>query len=171
MWYFKGKEFTSEDIKTAESFVYVITELSTGKKYIGQKSFIAKKYKQTKGVKKALRGESDWQTYYSSSDYINKQVADGNKDNYKREILFICGLRKVTKSATSVTKGITNYLEALLQMDLRVLENRDKFMNGIINLRTNHVQVNLDKILDYDYNKLNSLYKDSGKTFNDTYKV
>ena len=52
MWYFKGIEFNLSDYEKSFGFVYLITELSTGKMYIGQKQFWSKKIKVVKGNKK-----------------------------------------------------------------------------------------------------------------------
>ena len=37
-WYYKGSAFTTDDINDLFGFVYRITNLSTGKQYIGRKS-------------------------------------------------------------------------------------------------------------------------------------
>ena len=42
-WTYQGKEFTSEDINDYQGFVYLITNLENGKKYIGKKFFVKPK--------------------------------------------------------------------------------------------------------------------------------
>jgi hypothetical protein len=47
-WLHNGIEFTSEDIKNYVGFVYLITNQTNGKQYIGKKLFWAIKRKQVK---------------------------------------------------------------------------------------------------------------------------
>ena len=109
-----------------EGFVYLITNKTTGQKYIGKK---LAKFKTTKpplkGKKNKRRGtkESDWQTYWGSSDRLNADVEQLGEDNFTREILHYCPSR-----------GIASYLEAREQFERRVLET-DEYYNGIINVR------------------------------------
>ena len=58
-------------------FVYLITNLETGKMYIGKKSF-----------KKWNGEESDWRVYHGSCKSLNEDFKD--KNSLKREILHIC---------------------------------------------------------------------------------
>jgi len=109
-----------------EGFVYLITNTTTGQKYIGKK---LAKFKTTKpplkGKKNKRRGtkESDWRDYYGSSDRLNADVLELGEDNFIREIIHICPSR-----------GIASYLEAREQFERRVLET-DDYYNGIINVR------------------------------------
>ena len=109
-----------------EGFVYLITNTTTGQKYIGKK---LAKFKTTKpplkGKKNKRRGykESDWRTYYGSSDRLNADVASLGSDKFTREILYLCKGR-----------GEMSYIEAREQFDRRVLET-DDYYNGIINVR------------------------------------
>ena len=142
MWYFKGKEFTSDDIDKAFGFVYLITDNESGKRYIGQKQFWTKKTTQKNGVKKKTKCESDWQKYYSSSDYLKSCPPE----NLKREILYLC-----------TSKGQLNYIESMLQFDFRVLEHQDIWLNGIINLRCHHTHHKIHTVIDYDRTLIESL--------------
>lgn len=153
-WTFKGKEFESEMIGKAESFIYLLTELDTGRIYVGKKSFKMTKYKQVNKVKKGYKTESEWKEYYSSSDYIKDKVAKGGAKNYKREILVLCG-----------KKGVANYVEGLLQTDFRMLEDKEKFINGNIQLRVASSHVNKKHVLDEDKERLTKLYNHYGKTY------
>ena len=125
IWTYKGKEIT--DIpEEYEGFVYLITNLTNNQKYIGKK---LAKFKTTKpplkGKKNKRRGykESDWRTYYGSSDRLNADVAALGEENFTREILYLCKGR-----------GEMSYIEAREQFDRRVLET-DEYYNGIINVR------------------------------------
>ena len=89
-WTYEGKEI---DIlpDEYEGFVYLITNTTTGQKYVGKK---LAKFKTTKpplkGKKNKRRGykESDWRTYYGSSDRLNADVAAlGEETLYKRNTI------------------------------------------------------------------------------------
>ena len=109
-----------------EGFVYLITNLTTGQKYIGKK---LAKFKTTKpplkGKKNKRRGhkESDWKEYWGSSDRLNADVEALGPENFTREILYLCRSR-----------AEMSYIEAREQFDRRVLET-DEYYNGIINVR------------------------------------
>jgi hypothetical protein len=62
-----------------EGFIYKITEINTGKEYIGKKNFWAKR--------KNTYIESNWKSYTSSSKDLNAQIKLHGKDNYKFEII------------------------------------------------------------------------------------
>lgn len=135
-WYHNGQLVEEIDLKKYTAFVYVITNLKTNRLYIGLKQTTFAKTKQVKGKKKRIRAESDWREYWSSSEELKKDVALLGEENFKREILHFCEM-----------KSHANYLEAREQMDRRVLENPDKYYNGIINCRVsrNHVKKLLEK--------------------------
>lgn len=124
-WTYKNKIVT-EIPDGIEAFVYLITNLTNNRKYIGKK---LAKFKTTKpplkGKKNKRRGtkESDWQTYWGSSDHLNADVLTLGADKFTREIIHLCPSR-----------GIASYLEAKEQFDRRVLET-DEYYNGIINVR------------------------------------
>ena len=44
--------------------------------------------------KKKVRKESDWQSYYSSSEWIQSQVKEGNESDFIREIIQFCNSKK-----------------------------------------------------------------------------
>ena len=109
-----------------EGFVYVITNLVDNRKYIGKKLARFKTTKPPlKGRKNKRRGtkESDWRTYWGSSDHLNAEVLALGEDKFKREIIHYCPSR-----------GALSYVEAKEQFDRRVLET-DEYYNGIINVR------------------------------------
>ena len=84
-WIHQGVPFTSDDIKDYFGFVYLITNLKNGKKYIGRKNLYF--YRKPKGKKRKVKQESDWQKYYGSSDELKEDVKLLGKENFKREIL------------------------------------------------------------------------------------
>jgi hypothetical protein len=124
-WTYKGKEIT-EISDEYEGFVYLITNLTDNRKYVGKK---LAKFKTTKpplkGKKNKRRGhkESDWRDYWGSSDKLIADVEKLGENKFTREILYFCKSR-----------GEMSYLEAREQFERRVLET-DEYYNGIINVR------------------------------------
>lgn len=135
MWLYNNKEINNiEDFpKDTFGFVYEVTHLPSGKKYLGKKVlFFNQKKALTKkelteytgpGRKpkwKRVLKESDWKTYYGSQSEIKKLVKEGNPQDFKREILF---LAKNSKLLT--------YIETKLLFNKEVLEN-DEYLNSNI---------------------------------------
>ena len=118
-WTYKGEEF-DEAPEDYLGFVYLITEKSTGKKYVGKKLFWNKAWKQVKGKRKRTLKESNWKTYYGSSKSLNESVEEHGEENYEREILRLCK-----------KKGELSYYEAKEQFDRDVLIN-DNYYNAFI---------------------------------------
>lgn len=113
-------------------FVYIITNLISGRKYIGKKlaKFSKTTYKTVKlkngtKKKKKIRGkiDSDWRTYYGSSPELSKDVTELGTENFKREIIFYCS-----------SKSECSYIEAREQFQHKVLESKD-YYNGHIQVR------------------------------------
>ena len=73
MWLYKNEVFT--DPRNYYGFVYLIENLTNGRKYIGKKLFIFTKTKIVKGKRKKIKTESDWKTYWSSSEELKSDVA------------------------------------------------------------------------------------------------
>ena len=92
-WTYQGKPFELPvpfDPKQLHGFVYCITNLVTGKKYIGKKGFVFSKSKQIKGKKKKFKAESDWSTYCGSSEILLNEIAEHGIEDFDREILHLC---------------------------------------------------------------------------------
>jgi hypothetical protein len=113
-------------------FVYLITNLVTGRKYIGKKlakfsktTYKVVKLKNGNKKKKKIRSkiDSDWQTYYGSNDELNKDIQTLGQENFKREILYYCN-----------SKAQCSYIEAREQFRHQVLES-DAYYNGQISVR------------------------------------
>ena len=86
-WTYQGSTFSSDDINSFFGFVYRITNLQTGKQYIGRKYFVQKRKPRTGTSKRRVTSESDWKKYYGSSPELKADVKQFGKQNFKREIL------------------------------------------------------------------------------------
>lgn len=117
-WTFDGKEFDSEDIGNSYGFVYIITT-PAGQKYIGRKYFWS--VRKAKGKSRRQRSESDWKSYYGSSEVLKEQIKTTDKSLFRREIISLHS-----------TKGRVNYEEVREQFAHEVLE-RDDYINDNIN--------------------------------------
>ena len=130
-WFYQGNlvDTLPED---CVGFVYIITNLTNQRKYIGKK--LAKfsrttqktvKLKNGNKKKKKIRTkvDSDWRDYYGSSPELSKDVELLGKENFKREILYYCK-----------SKAECSYIEAREQFSRRVLESKDWY-NGHIQVR------------------------------------
>ena len=84
-WLYNGLPFTSDDIGDYYGFVYRITNLCTGKQYIGRKYFVQKR--KPRGGKRKVTSESDWKRYFGSSEELKQDIRDLGKDNFRREII------------------------------------------------------------------------------------
>lgn len=130
-WHYNGEKVDNLP-DDCVGFVYLITNLITGKMYIGKKlaMFAKTRYKMVtqkngKKVKKRIKEKinSDWQTYYGSNDRLNQDVKNLGQEHFKREILYYC-----------TSKAECSYIEAKEQFARRVLET-DDYYNGIISVR------------------------------------
>ena len=92
MWIYEDKEF-NETPEEYQGFVYLITELDTGKKYVGKKFFWKPKIlpiTKTRKRRVKTRVESDWRTYFGSSREVQTLVESKGIGNFNREILKLC---------------------------------------------------------------------------------
>lgn len=126
MWLRNDVEFTSDMIGDYVGFVYIITDLTNNKKYVGKKLFESKRTLpplKGKTRKRKVTKESDWMSYYGSSEELMLLVEANGAESFKREILHLCHSR-----------GEMSYLEAKEQFDRGVLLSND-YYNGIINCK------------------------------------
>jgi hypothetical protein len=113
-------------------FVYLITNVISGRMYIGKKlakfaktSYKVVKLKNGTKKKKKIRSkiDSDWRDYYGSNLELNVDVLKLGKENFTREILYYC-----------TSKAQCSYIEAREQFTHKVLESKD-YYNGQISVR------------------------------------
>lgn len=130
-WQYQGNNI-DELPEDCVGFVYLITNTTSGRKYIGKKlaKFSKTTYKTVKlkngnKKKKKIRSkiDSDWREYYGSNEQLNKDVALLGADVFTREILYLCK-----------SKAECSYIEAREQFRHQVLESADWY-NGHIQLR------------------------------------
>ena len=107
-WTYNGTPFSSEDIGDYIGFVYRITNLVSGRSYIGRKYFWS--LRKPPGKSRRVRSESDWKRYYGSSTELTEERKKVGNTTYKREIL---SLHK--------SKGLTNFEET-----------RQLFLNNVL---------------------------------------
>lgn len=119
-WLFNGIPFDDDDIGNSYGFVYVITNIKSGKKYIGRKYFYSKR-KIKKLDKRRTTSKSDWKEYYGSSEDLLCEIVHQGKEKFTREII---SLHK--------TKGDVNVNEVKEQFRRNVLED-DTYINANIN--------------------------------------
>lgn len=134
MWHYNNEAYepSEEDLKEWVGFVYVITDKSNNKMYVGKKTFWSKRtLPPLKGKTRKRRSvvESDWKSYYGSSDLVKQLLLEAGEQNFHREILYFCK-----------SKGEMGYLEAKEQFDRNVLLD-DNYYNGIINCKIHRSHV------------------------------
>ena len=108
-WIYEGEPFTTDDIGDQFGFVYRITNLQNGRKYIGRKYFWSKR--KPRGGKRRVTSESDWKKYYGSSDELKADRGVLGNELFKREILSV-----------QPTKGKVNFEETRQLFLNRVLQ-------------------------------------------------
>ena len=120
-------------------FVYKITNMLTGKFYIGKKQARFKKTLPPLKGKKRRRityVESDWRDYYGSNTELQKDVYAIGAQYFRREILHFAS-----------SSGQLSYLELKEQMRYAVLERDDSY-NGIIQVKIHKNHIKGKKLLD-----------------------
>ena len=127
-WLYEGKPFTSNDIGDFFGFVYRITNLQSGKQYIGRKYFY--QFRKPRGKSRKVKSESDWKKYYGSSDELNANRKSLGNKCFKREIISLHN-----------TKGWVNYEET-----------RQLFLNNVLSEDENYYNSNiLGRYMKKDY--------------------
>lgn len=130
-WYYANEQVL-ELPEECVGFVYIITNLVSGRRYIGKKlaKFSKTTYKTVKlkngtKKKKKIRSkiDSDWREYYGSNAELLKDVTELGTENFRRDILFYCS-----------SKAECSYVEAREQFTHKVLESKDWY-NGHIQVR------------------------------------
>ena len=142
-WIHKGLSVYSIDNmpENTYGFIYEVTHIPTGKKYLGKKVLYFERNKRlgkrelealreerkAKGIggrlplKKKVIAESDWKNYYGSQKEILELVKEGNERDFKREILqYVPDKKQLT------------YYECKYLFINEVLETRNNYINDNI---------------------------------------
>lgn len=125
-WFYKDVVINSvEDMPDdVVGFVYEITHIPSGKKYIGKKIL---KHKRTKPPLKGYKRrrvtyvESDWKTYVGSNEDTKRLLSEGCMEDFHREILYFCKNKKNL-----------SYLETKELFNRNVLESDVYFNSNIM---------------------------------------
>lgn len=138
MWIYEDKEFNpaEHDIESLAGFVYLITDLTNNKKYVGKKGlWQVRRLPPLKGQKRrrVKKTESDWRKYHGSSEEVKLLVEQFGETRFKREILRLCR-----------TKGEMTYYEMKEQFDREVLFS-DEYYNEFIGGKIHSKHVNSNK--------------------------
>jgi hypothetical protein len=137
MWLYKGKEINElSDMPEPQpfGFIYEVTHLPTGRKYLGKKQLISVQNKplgkkelaaltdKRASKKKKVIKESDWKTYYGSHQEIKSLIKEGKQSKFSREILIFVPSKKL----------LTYY------------ENKFLFINEVLEPHTNYINDNIE---------------------------
>lgn len=107
-----SSEFTEDQIKKSAGFVYLITNNTTGQKYVGRKYVWSRRTTKVAGRKNKKHSvqESNWRSYSGSSKDLTSWIKACGKADFAFEILSI-----------HQTRAETNFSELQEQVDRRVL--------------------------------------------------
>ena len=136
MWLYKDKEIKELTDMPEHSFgfIYEVTHLPTGRKYLGKKQLISVTNKvlgkkelalltdKRASKKKKVTKESDWKTYYGSNPEIKQLIKEQKQSEFTREILTFVPSKKL----------LTYY------------ENKYLFINEVIEPHTNYINDSIE---------------------------
>jgi len=113
-WIYQNQPFT-ETPELYQGFVYLITNLTQNRYYIGKKNYwktIKRAPLKGRVNRRHSRTATDWQDYWGSSTALQKHIDLLGVDCFRREILIQCR-----------TKTDMSYHETRLQFQENVLTN------------------------------------------------
>lgn len=119
-WFFNGTEFSAEPPDGSVGFIYMITRLDSGRKYIGKKLLKFSRTKTIAGKKKKVAVASDWKTYYGQNTELQEEVKTLGADKFRREILKFC-----------FSKSECNYEETSMIFQHRALLTDDYYNSWV----------------------------------------
>lgn len=135
-WIYDGKPVTGTEpfFQDAKAFVYIIRNQKTGRSYIGKKrlQFTTHKRKRNRKTRIKVVKQSDWATYWGSSDELKSDIAKLGTKCFSREILRFC--RSLSDA---------NYHELREQMIKDVLLYPDLYYNAYVGSRISRKQLGI----------------------------
>lgn len=126
MWIYEGKPIESIDDMPEGTFgfVYEVTHIPTGKRYVGKKQLMMNRtlppLKGQKRKRKVIK-EGDWKTYYGSQSEIKSLLKEGSELDFSRIILNFVPSKK-----------LLTYYETKYLFERGVLEKPDEYLNDNI---------------------------------------
>ena len=84
-WIYDNEPFESDAIGNYFGFVYLITNKSNQRQYIGRKYFWS--FRTPPGKKRKVKQESDWKKYYGSCPELKEDIKEYGKEFFSRVIL------------------------------------------------------------------------------------
>lgn len=125
MWMHENKEVEGLP-PNCVGFVYLITNIATGRMYIGKKGTISTRRIKVKNrqTRKVVKKESDWRTYFGSSAALLVDVESLGEIGFRREILRFC-----------TSKAEMSYYEIKQQIDNEVLFRPELYYNNFVGCR------------------------------------
>jgi len=108
MWLYKDEEINelTDMPENTFGFIYEVTHIVSGKKYIGRKQLIsvitkalgkkelALQTDKRLSKKKTVKKETDWKTYYGSHPEIKQLIKEGKALEFTREIVMFVPTKK-----------------------------------------------------------------------------
>ncbi len=123
-WTYNNKSFNSDMIEDYIGFVYEVYDKEAKMKYIGKKKFWSKvtrpPLKGKKNKRRSLK-ESDWKSYYGSSEIVKELVENTGEWRFRRKILRLCK-----------TTGEMSYYEMKEQINNDVLLKPNEYYNAFV---------------------------------------
>lgn len=126
MWIYEGNPIESIDDMPEGTFgfVYEVTHIPTGKRYVGKKQLMMNRtlppLKGQKRKRKVIK-EGDWKTYYGSQSEIKSLLKEGSELDFSRIILNFVPSKK-----------LLTYYETKYLFERGVLEKPDEYLNDNI---------------------------------------
>jgi len=111
-WIYNERPFTSDDVHDYFGFVYLITNFSNQRQYIGRKYFWS--FRTPPGKKRKVKQESDWKKYYGSCPELKDDLKVFGKETFSREILSLHS----TKGSCNFEETKQLFLNNVLQESL-----------------------------------------------------
>lgn len=133
-WVYHGRSVREYDLEGCNSFVYMITHIKSGKKYIGKKRLqrkVTRKPLKGKKRRRVARLPSDWRDYWGSNEALQEAVKKLGPKAFERCILRFCN---------SLSEA--SYYEAKEQLERDVLLHPDMYWNEwiMVKIRASHLR-------------------------------